>query len=99
MDSDDNLFRDFFLDVRETLCYQPVEDACPRVCVPEVCQETVLLAAHGDSTIAVHPGIDQTTAAVSHTFYFPGLHADVTHFMRTCKACAHQKALIINIWG
>jgi len=29
MDSDDNLFRDFFLDVRETLCYQRVEDARP----------------------------------------------------------------------
>ena len=37
MDSDDNLFRDFFLDVRETLCFQRVEDARPRVCVPAVC--------------------------------------------------------------
>jgi len=37
MDSDDNFFRDFFLDVRETLCYQRTEDTRPRVCVPAVC--------------------------------------------------------------
>jgi len=54
MDSDNNLFRDFFLDVRETLCYQRVEDARPRVCVPAVCQQAVLRAAHGDSTLAGH---------------------------------------------
>jgi len=84
MDSDDNLFRDFFLDVRETLCYQRVEDASPRVCVPAVCREAVLRAGHGDSTLAGHPGIDRTTAAVSHAFYWPGLHANVAHFVRTC---------------
>ena len=54
MDSDDNLFRDFFLDVRETLWYQQMEDARPRVCVPVVCREAVLRAAHGDSTLAGH---------------------------------------------
>jgi len=59
MDSDDNLFRDFFLDVRETLCYQRVEDARPRVCVLAVCREAVLHTAHGDSTLASHPGIDR----------------------------------------
>ena len=47
MDSNDNLFRDFFLDVHETLCNQQVEDARPRVCVTVVCREAVLRAAHG----------------------------------------------------
>jgi len=56
MDSDDNLFRDFFLDVQETLCYQRVEDTRHRVCVPAVCREAVLRAAHGDSKLAGHPG-------------------------------------------
>jgi len=46
MESDNNLFRDFFLDVQETLCYQRVEDAHPRVCVPAVCRKAVLRAAH-----------------------------------------------------
>jgi len=92
MDSDDNLFRDFFLDVRETVCYQLVEDARPRVCVPAVCREAVLRAAHGDSTLDVNVGIDRTTAAVSNAFYWPGLHADVAHFVRTCKTCAASKS-------
>jgi len=92
MDSDDNLFRDFFLDVHETLCYQRVEDARPRVCVPAVCREAVLRDTHGDNTLAGHPGIDQTTAAVSRAFYWPGLHADVAHFVHTCKTCATSKS-------
>jgi len=92
MNSDDNLFQDFFLDVREKLCYQQVEDARPRVCVPTVCREAVLRDAHGDSTLAGHPGIDRTTAAVSHAFYWPGVHANVAHFVRTCKTCAASKS-------
>ena len=89
---DNNLFRDFFLDVRETFCYQRVEDARPRVCVLAVCSEAVLHAAHGDSKLAGHPGVDRTTAAVSHAFYWPGLHADVAHFARTCNTCAASKS-------
>ena len=54
MDSDNKLFRDFSLDVqRETLCYQRVEDAHPRVCVPAKCREAVLRAAHEDSTLTI----------------------------------------------
>jgi len=58
MDSDDNFFEDFFLDVHETLCYQRMEDTHPQVCVPGVCREAVLHAAHGDNTLAGHPDID-----------------------------------------
>ena len=57
------------LDVRETLRYQRTDDTRPQVCVPAVCREAVLRDAHGDSTLAGHPGIDRTTAAVSHAFY------------------------------
>ena len=88
MGSGVNLFRDFFLDVRETLCYQRVEDARPRVFVPAACREAVLRAAHGDSRLAGHLGIDRTTSAMSHAFYWPGLHADVVHLVRICKTCA-----------
>jgi len=54
MDSDNNLFRYFFLDVQEILCYQRVEG----VCVPAVCREAILRAAHGDIKLAGHPGVD-----------------------------------------
>jgi len=91
-DSDEIFFRDFFLDACEILCYQRTEDTRPRVCVPAVCREVVLRAAHGDSMLAGHPGIDRTTAAVAHAFYWPGLHADVAHFVRTRKTCAVSKS-------
>jgi len=91
-DSDEKNFRDFFLDGRETLCYQRTEDTHPRVCVPAVCREAVLRDVHGDSTLAGHPEIDRTTVAVSHAFYWAGLHADVAHFVRTCKTCVVSKS-------
>jgi len=69
-----------------------MEDTRPRVCVPAVCREAVLCVAHGDSTLAGHPVIDRTTAAVSHAFYWPGLHANVAHFVRTCKTFAASKS-------
>jgi len=91
-DSDDNFSRDFFLDANEILCYQRPEDSRARVCVPYACREAVLRAAHGDSVLAGHPGIDRTIAAVSHSYYWPGLHADVGHFVRSCQTCAASKS-------
>jgi len=58
-----------------------------RVCAPAVSREAVLRFAHGDSLLAGHPGIDRTISSVAHSFYWPGLHADVSHFVRpTCTA-------------
>ena len=47
----DKYFRDFFFDSNKVLCYQRAEDSKPRVCVPAVCMEAVLRAAHGDSVL------------------------------------------------
>ena len=57
-DSDNNFFRNFFLDSNDILCYQRPEDVRARVCVPGTSREAVLRAAHGDSVLAGHPGID-----------------------------------------
>jgi len=54
-DSDNNFFRNFFLDSNEVLCYQRPEDVQARVCVPGASREAVLRAAHGDSVLAGHP--------------------------------------------
>ena len=54
-------------------------------------QGAVLRAAHGDSLLAGHPGIDRTTASIAHSFYWPGLYADVAHFVRSCPTCAASK--------
>jgi len=81
LDSDDNFYRDFFLDDNRVLCFRRAEDVVALVCVPAVSREAVLRSAHGDSLLAGHPGIDHTIASVAHSFYLPGLHADVSHFV------------------
>jgi len=62
-----------------------------RVSVPAVSRETVLRSAQGDSLLAGHPGMDCTIASVAHSFYWPGLHADVSSFVRSCPTCATSK--------
>jgi len=88
----DKYFRDFFFDSNKVLCYQRAEDSKPRVCVPAVCMEAVLRAAHGDSVLAGHLGVGRTSAAVAHSYYWPRLFADVSHFVRSCKTCAAAKS-------
>jgi len=65
-DSDNNFFRNFFLDSNELLCYQRPEDVRAHICVLGTSREAVLRAAHVDSVLAGHPGIDQTYAVVSY---------------------------------
>jgi len=57
-----------------------------------VCRESVLRAAHGDSILAGHPGIDRTYAAVAYAYYWPNLAADVAHFVRSCAVCVETKS-------
>ena len=101
LDSDDNFYRDFFLDDNRVLCFRRTEDVVARVYVPAVSREAVLRSAQGDSLLAGHPGIDRTIASVAHSFYWPGLHADVSHFVRFCPTCAASKGSNhgTNVWG
>jgi hypothetical protein len=71
--------------------YQRSEDLMPRVCVPHVCRAVVLHTAHGDSVLAGHPGMERTVASVARSYWWPGLHRDVTHFVRSCRTCASAK--------
>jgi len=91
-DSDDNLFSNFFLDAAGVLWYQRAEDVRARVCVTSTCRETVLRAAHGDSVLAGHPGIDRTYAAIAYAYYWPGIANDVVHFVRSSTVCAAAKS-------
>jgi len=101
LDSDDNFYLDFFLDDNRALCFRRTEDVVARVCALAVSREAVLRSAHGDSLLAGHPGIDRTIASVAHSFYWPGLHADVSHFVRFCPTCAASKGSNhgTNVWG
>ena len=91
-DSEEASWRDFFYDDQwRLLFYQRAGDAAPRICVPSGCRAAVLREAHGGSVMAGHPGIARTAAHVARFFYWPGLHADVAHFVRTCITCAAVK--------
>ena len=91
LDSDDNCYRDFFLDDNCVLYFRRTEDVVVRVCVPALSREAVLRSVYGDSLLAGHPGIDRTIAAVAYSFCWPGLHTNVAHFVRSCPMCAASK--------
>ena len=64
----------------------------------------MLRAAHGDSVLAGHHGIHRTYAAVSYAYYWPGLFADLAHFVRSCRVCAklqncwvHRDVLMVDV--
>ncbi len=39
-----------------------------------------------------HPGMERTAASVARSYWWPGLHRDVTHFVRSCRTCAVAKS-------
>jgi hypothetical protein len=90
-ESDTGFWRDFSLGVGGVLQYQRPEDLMSRVCVPHICRSTVLHTAHGDSVLAGHPGMERTAASVARSYWWPGLHRDVVHFVRSCRTCAAAK--------
>ena len=91
-ESDTGSWRDFSLGVGGVIQYQRSEDLMPRVCVPHVCRAAVLHTAHGDSVLAGHPGMERTVASVARSYWWPGLHRDVAHFVRSCRTCAAAKS-------
>jgi len=73
-------------------CYRRAEDAQATIWVLDDCREAMLRGAHGDSVLAGHPGIDRNYAAVSYAYYWPGLFADMVHFVHSCSICAASKS-------
>ena len=45
-----------------------------------------------DSPVAGHPGENKTLELVSRDYFWPGLRQDVQGFVKTCHACARNKA-------
>jgi len=88
LDSDDNFYCEFFVDGNHLLCFRRSEDVVPRVCVPAQCKGALLRAAHGDSFLAGHPGIDHTTASIAHSFYRLGLYSDVALCLFVSHMCS-----------
>ena len=56
------------------------------VVVPECYRPEIIRLAH-DSVMSGHQGIARTLHKVSSQFYWPGLHKDVSEFVRSCDLC------------
>ncbi|XP_063959750.1 uncharacterized protein LOC135155081 [Lytechinus pictus] len=54
--------------------------------VPQVFRKVVLSLAH-EGIMSGHQGIGKTTEKILTCFFWPGIHADVTRFCRSCDIC------------
>ena len=57
-----------------------------QLAVPEGRRQQVLKLAH-ESIMAGHQGIRRTSDRVLSSFYWPGIHGDVTRFCQSCDVC------------
>ncbi|KAK7110805.1 hypothetical protein V1264_014623 [Littorina saxatilis] len=57
-----------------------------QVLVPQPLGRQVMEVAH-DSIMEGHLGVKKTSDRIQAAFYWPGLHADVTRFCRSCDIC------------
>nr|XP_006814463.1 PREDICTED: gypsy retrotransposon integrase-like protein 1-like [Saccoglossus kowalevskii] len=57
-----------------------------QVVVPKLLRTRVMEIAH-DSIFGGHMGIKKTEDRIVTSFYWPGLHQDVTSFRRSCDVC------------
>ncbi|KAK7091989.1 hypothetical protein V1264_009601 [Littorina saxatilis] len=57
-----------------------------QVLVPQPLRRQVMEVAH-DSIMGGHLGVKKTSDRIQAAFYWPGLHADVTRFCRSCNIC------------
>ncbi|KAK7094319.1 hypothetical protein V1264_007959 [Littorina saxatilis] len=57
-----------------------------QVLVPQPLRRQVMEVAH-DSIMGGHLGVKKTSDRIQAAFYWPGLHADVTRFCRSCDIC------------
>ncbi|KAK7095116.1 hypothetical protein V1264_006567 [Littorina saxatilis] len=57
-----------------------------QVLVPQPLRRQVMEVAH-DSIMGSHLGVKKTSDRIQAAFYWPGLHADVTRFCRSCDIC------------
>ena len=61
-------------------------DTQKQILVPKSLRERVMEVAH-DSLFGGHLGIKKTEDRIQTNFFWPGLHADVTSFCRSCDVC------------
>ncbi len=58
----------------------------PEVKVPQPLRRQVMDVAHS-SILGGHLGVKKTTDKITSSFYWPGIHGDITRFCRSCDIC------------
>ena len=61
-------------------------NAVRQVLLPQELRNTVLAIAH-ESVFGAHMGIGKTLDKILSCFFWPGIHGDVTRFVRSCDTC------------
>ena len=72
------------------------EDVCghkswQQLIVPHTLRDEIMLELHSGA-LEGHLGVDKTIAKIKERFYWPGIHADVDQWIRTCPECATRKS-------
>ena len=57
-----------------------------QVVVPQILRKQVMFLAH-ESILGGHLGIKKTMDKVTTSFYWPGIHGDITRYCRSCDVC------------
>ena len=52
-----------------------------------------VLAEHHDSTLAGHPGMDETLRDIQTRYYWPGMRRDIRKYVGSCHLCICTKAV------
>ncbi len=68
-------------------CSKPgKEEILRQVMVPQPLREQVISIAH-NSIMSGHLGVQKTTDKITSSFYWPGVHADVSMYCKSCDIC------------
>ena len=66
------------------------EEDIGRVVVPESLRAYVFRMYH-NTLLAAHQGKNRTLKQITESFYWPGMKADITRWVRACLACTRRK--------
>ena len=66
------------------------DDQEPKLVVPKVLTLMVMKEFHGPR-IAAHPGEHATQKNIGRSFFWPGMHAQISNFVKRCNSCAFYK--------
>lgn len=60
------------------------------IVVPMCLRDEILQACHDEPTSG-HLGVTRTLARLKEKYYWPRLHSDVSHYVKTCRNCQRRK--------